>query len=106
MVFVVSSVAMGQATPAPSTDESAPHGKVLFKGDEDSPPVEKAAPAPAKQSVVAVTDAERASLTFTAYDLDVHLAPAQSRLTVHAGFAVRNSGKEPLARLIFQISSS
>ncbi|HWZ01558.1 MAG TPA: M1 family aminopeptidase, partial [Edaphobacter sp.] len=87
-------------------DQTAPHGKILFKGDQDSPPVEKAAQAPAKQSVVAVTDAERASLTFTAYDLDVHLAPAQSHLAVHVGFTVRNSGKEPLARLIFQISSS
>ena len=53
-----------------------------------------------------VTDAERSSLTFTAYDLDVHLTPAQSQLAVHAGFTVRNSGKEPLARLVFQISSS
>ena len=45
-------------------------------------------------------------LLFTAYDLDVHLAPAQSHLAVHAGFTVKNSGKEPLARLVFQISSS
>ena len=67
--------------------------------------VEKAK-TPVKQPTVAVTDVERASLTFVAYDLDVHLAPAQSHLAVHAGFTVKNSGKEPLARLIFQISSS
>src|ERR1700754_4977616 len=97
---------MGQATPPPPTDETTPHGKVLFSRDQDSPVTEKAAKAPAKQAIEPVTDAERSALTFTAYDLDVHLAPAQSRLTVHAGFAVRNSGKEPLARLIFQISSS
>ena len=106
MVFVLGSVAMGQATPPPTPDQTAPHGKVLFNRDQDSPPVEKAAKTPAKQAVVAVTDAERGSLTFTAYDLDVHLAPAQSQLEVHAGFTVKNSGKEPLARLIFQISSS
>jgi hypothetical protein len=106
MVLVVSSVAMGQATPPPDPDPTVPHGKILFNRDQDSPAVEKAAKVPAKQPAVAVTDGERASLTFTAYELDVHLAPAQSRLTVHAGFTVRNSGKEPLARLIFQISSS
>jgi hypothetical protein len=78
----------------------------LFNRDQDSPAVEKAAKNPVKQPTVAVTDAERASLTFTAYDLDVHLAPAQSHLAVHAGFTVKNSGKEPLTRLILQISSS
>ena len=80
--------------------------KVLFSRDQDSPAAEKAAKAPEAQPAVAVTDAERASLTFTAYDLDVHLTPAQSQLAVHAGFTVKNSGTAPLTRLIFQISSS
>ena len=106
MVLVLSSVAIGQATPPPTTDQTAPHGKVLFSRDQDSPAVEKAAKPPAKQPSSAVSDAERSSLTFTAYDLDVHLTPAQSHLAVHAGFTVRNSGKEPLTRLVFQISSS
>jgi Peptidase family M1 domain len=105
MVLVVSSVVMGQTTP-PVPDQTAPHGKVLFNRDQDSPAVEKAAKAPAKQPAVAVTDAERASLTFTAYDLDVHLTPTQSHLAVHAGFTVKNSRKEPLTKLVFQISSS
>src|ERR1700716_1459729 len=90
MVLVVSSAARAQATPPPDPDQAAPHGKVLFNRDQDSPAVEKSAKAPAKQSVVDVTDAERASLTFTSYDLDVHLAPAQSKLAVHATFTVRN----------------
>jgi len=105
MVLVISRVALGQTTPPQAPDQAAPHGKVLFNRDQDSPAVEKAAKAPAKPTV-AVTDAQRASLTFTAYDLDVHLVPAQSHLAVHAGFTVKNSGKEPLARLVFQISSS
>src|ERR1700732_4793978 len=95
-VLVLSSVAMPQTTPA-ATEETAPHGKVLFKRDQDSPAVEKTTKSPAEHPIVAVTDAERAALTFTAYDLDVHLAPTQSHLAVHAGFTVRNSGKEPLA---------
>ncbi len=106
MVLVVSSAVAGQTPTPPVPDQTAPHGKVLFNRDQDSPPVEKAAKAPAKQPAVAVTDAERASLTFTTYDLDVHLAPAQSQLAVHAGFTVKNSGKELLTRLVFQISSS
>jgi hypothetical protein len=104
-VVVLSSVAIGQATTPPAADETVPHGKVLFSRDQDSPAAE-AAKISAEQRLVAVTDAERASLTFMAYDLDVHLTPAQSRLAVHAGFTVKNSGKEPLARLVFQISSS
>jgi Peptidase family M1 domain len=111
MVVVISSAAMGQAIPPPDPDQATPHGKVLFGKDQDSTAVEKAAKAPEKQSVLDardanVTDVERASLIFTAYDLDVHLAPAQSHLAVHAGFTVKNSGKEPLTRLILQLSSS
>jgi hypothetical protein len=105
MILVLTSVAMGQATP-PATEDTAPHGKVLFNRDQDSPQVDKTAKTPAEQPVVDVTDAERGSLIFTAYDLDVHLAPAQSQLAVHAGVTVKNSGKRPLTRLIFQISSS
>ncbi len=105
MFVVLTSVAMGQATSPPTPDQSAPRGKVLFSRDLDSPTDEKEAKAKAEQRVD-VTDAERSSLTFMAYDLDVHLTPAQSKLAVHAGFTVRNSGKEPLARLVFQISSS
>ena len=83
-----------------------PHGKVLFSRDQDSAQVEKTEKPPAAQPVVAVTDPERASLSFTAYDLDVHLSAAQSRMAVHAAFTVKNSGKESLSRLVFQISSS
>jgi hypothetical protein len=57
-------------------------------------------------AVIEVTDAERDALTFTGYDLDVHLVPAHTRIAVHAGLAVRNDGKAPLTRLALQISSS
>jgi Peptidase family M1 domain len=103
-IFVLGSVAMGQTTPPPTPDESVPKGKVLFNRDQDTP-VAKATK-PTVEQPIDVSDVERASLTFTAYDLDVHLTPAQSRLEVHAGFTVKNSGKEPLKRLALQISSS
>jgi len=104
--LTLGSAAMGQATPPPATDETAPHGKVLFNRNLDSPQAEKTAKTPVQQTVVAVTDAERGSLTFTTYDLDVHVEPAHAHLAVHAGFTVKNSGKEPLARLALQLSSS
>jgi hypothetical protein len=97
--------AQAQETP-PASEPAAPHGKVLFSRDQDSPEVEKKAKAPVAETVVEVSDAERTSLTFTSYDLDVHLTPAESMLAVHARFGVRNTGKAPLTRLVFQISSA
>jgi hypothetical protein len=70
-----------------------------------------AAPAPRpalskEEDALAVTDAERDALTFTAYDLDVHLTPADAGISVRAGLTVRNDGAVPLGRLVFEISSS
>jgi hypothetical protein len=105
---LVSSIALAQVEPPtpPTTEQAEPHGQVLFNRNQDSPEVEKKAKTAAEQSNVEVSDAERGSLTFTAYDLDVHLIPSESRLAVHAGFTVKNSGNEALRRLVFQISSS
>jgi len=104
-LVLVSSIAAAQVEPQ-TAEPPAPQGKVLFNRNQDSPEVEKKAKAAAEQANVEVSDAERASLIFTAYDLDVHVIPAESRLAVHAGFTVKNSGNETLKRLVFQISSS
>ncbi|MGH9597951.1 MAG: hypothetical protein ACRD3K_14245, partial [Edaphobacter sp.] len=98
-----------QTPQSDQTNPATPHGKILFNRDQDNPQAEKnhAPKQPAAtEPTVPVTDAERAFLTFTAYDLDVHLVPAQSHLAVHARFSVKNTGKAPLPRLVFQISSS
>ena len=79
---------------APETkpqDAKAPAAKT--KDEEDDPRF-------------SISDAERSALTFTAYDLDLHLVPARSHLIMHAKFSVRNDGKEPLKRLAVQVSSS
>lgn len=89
----------------PAQDAAPQKGTVLFSRDQTSTANKAALPAE-KEPAVAVTDAERNALTFTAYDLDVHLTPAASGLAVHALFAVRNSGAQPLSRLVFQISST
>jgi hypothetical protein len=62
-------------------------------------------PAPATAAPIA-TDAEREAVTFTALDLDVHLRPAEQYLAARAQLTVRNDGKEPLAHIPLQISSS
>ncbi len=121
--------------PAPTQDAqpAPPPGKVLFSRhqptdltpDDDAAPTETPATPPTPESAFSssqptaakpipphtdpkanVPDTIRNSLTFTAYDLDLHLIPAQSQIAAHARFTVRNTGTEPLAKLAFQISSS
>jgi Peptidase family M1 domain len=104
-VVVLSSLGVAQVAP-PVADPASPQGKVLFNRSEDAPAVEKAAKRTGAPTGAPVTDVERSSLTFTAYDLDVHLAPAKSEIAVHAGFTVTNTGSAPLSRLVFQLSST
>ena len=90
-----------QQTPAP------PQGTVLFNRNqetEQTQPTNK--PESVSKDVVKIPDAERDSLTFTAYDLDVHITPASSHLAAHARFTVRNSGPAPLERLALQLTST
>jgi hypothetical protein len=67
---------------------------------------EVVAPAANSDVKVEVSDAERSALTFVAYDLDAHLAPARSEMVMRAKFSVRNDGVEPLARVVVQVSSA
>jgi hypothetical protein len=50
-------------------------------------------------------DTERTAPTYTAFDLDVRLRPAESHIAVRALITVRNDGKSPLAHLPLQLSS-
>jgi hypothetical protein len=100
------SFAFAQQAPAGSDQTAPPHGQVLFDKDQDTISTAKKPEAPVSQPVVAVTDAERGALVFTAYDLDAHLIPAKAQLSVHAKFTVKNAGTVPLTRLAFQISST
>ena len=113
-------------TPVTPADSASPRGTVLFErdvekdqehGQDSTSPEKKAEPVVGPPSVAAgapvgvgavsdVTDAQRGSLVFTAYDLDVHLVPAKAQLAVHARFSVRNPGTAPLTKLALQISSS
>jgi hypothetical protein len=100
-------LALAQQSPAPQTDQPPP-GIIIFSRDLDAPvepqPINLAAPA--QSGSLAVTDAERNAIAFTAYDLDVHLTPASAGISVRASLTLRNDSAAPLTRLILQISSS
>ena len=61
---------------------------------------------PAKATVPTAEDAERSAVTYTDFDFDVRLRPAESHLAIRALITVRNDGKTPLAHLPLQISST
>jgi len=127
----MSASAQETATPPPAapaqSEPAAPKGTVLFQREEKLPapdadaPDFETKPAAAGESSsehsdtqtpsvpdadVTVSDEEREAITFTAYDLDLHLTPASAGIEAHANLTVRNDGKTPLTRLALQISSS
>ena len=108
VAVLVSVTALAQTPQQPAPEPppaSEPHVTVLFNRNQDTPPPADKKSASAK-SIPTVTDADRASLTFTAYDLDVHLHPTKSHIAVRANFTVRNTGTQPLTHLPLQLSST
>ena len=103
-----------QTTPAtPPASEAPPSkGPVIFSrstdanGETTTQTGPAAAPAAAAGELAPLQDAERQAVTFTAFDLDVHLSPAAQQIAVRSLLTVRNDGKTPLARIPLQISSS
>ncbi len=79
--------------------ESVP-GKVIL--DTPTSP----AAMPDSLPATAVTDAERSSVHVDAVSLDLHLTPADALEEGRASLTLRNVGREPLARIPLQISST
>jgi len=95
--------------------ESQPqsHGQVVFSRTTDENGVTSTATGPAgaagegqqvKEPVA--TDAEREAVTFTRFDMDVHLNLAAQGIAVRAQVTLRNDGKTALKHLPLQISST
>lgn len=109
VLFGASAFAAAQNSnpPAPK-QQQAPNGKVIFSRsiDANGQTVTNAAPQPAPAKAPIATDAERKSVTFTAYDLDVHLRTASHGIAVRALLTVRNDGKTPLVIVPLEISST
>ena len=109
----------GPPTPAqqPATqaapENPQPGGKVIFSRstDENGETTSQAGPAAAAPAIKMASepsaeDAEREAVTFTDFDMDVHLRTAEQHIGVRAQITVRNDGKSPLAHIPLQISSS
>jgi len=91
-----------QQTAAPPAN---PNAKILFhRSDADAAP-EKPAAQP-NLPVAKVTDQERAAITYTSYDLDIHLTPQQHTISTRAQLGLRNDGAQPLSVLPIQLSSA
>ncbi|MDR3745636.1 MAG: hypothetical protein P4K80_05840 [Acidobacteriaceae bacterium] len=105
IVFGLSAATSPAQTTAPDQPAPSP-GKVLFSRSLDTDAEAKKPDTPAQDTALVVVDAERNALTYTAYDLDVHLTPATAGISVRAGLSVRNDSATPLRRLVLQISSS
>jgi hypothetical protein len=105
IVFGLSAATSPAQTTAPD-QPAPPPGKVIFSRSLDNDADTKKPDAAAQNTALVVVDAERNALTYTAYDLDVHLTPATAGVSVRAGLSVRNDSATPLRRLVLQISSS
>ncbi len=79
--------------------------QVLFERSTDAASAQAKNP-PAKGPAAAVTDPMRLAPAFTAYDLEVHLNPADASLAVEARVTLRNAGAQPLTVLPLQLSST
>lgn len=114
LVAIAASTLTAQNTP-PARQQSTqqpsaqPSGKVVFSRsmDENGETTTLAGPAaPQMVKVPVADDAERQAVTFTVFDIDVHLRPAEQSIAVRALITVRNDSKVPLTHIPLQISSS
>ena len=101
------------AAPAQPAQNQPGKGKVIFSRSTDENGVvstqapQAASPPPVTQvSAPSAEDADRQAVTYTDFDMDVHLRSAEQHIAVRALVTVRNDGKEPLKRIPLQISSS
>jgi hypothetical protein len=100
-------------SPPPNQDTAPPphnpNSKVIFSRstDENGETTTQAGPGHAPQMLKApiADDSERQAVTYTAFDMDVHLRPDAHQIAVRAQLSVRNDGKTPLVHVPLQLSS-
>ena len=107
LLLVLSTAALSQAVPPPPT------GQVIVSNDHPPAPAEPQAsssrPSPAIPDALPatpVTNEERSAIQITAYDLDVHLTPAESTLECRVSLRIRNAGAAAVSRIPLQLSST
>jgi hypothetical protein len=94
-------------TPAVEGDPAAApeQAATAATGESSSQPMPDGRTGP-PDAEVNVSDEEREAVTFTAYDLDLHLVTANSAVEAHVNLTVRNDGKVALKQIPLQVSSS
>lgn len=101
-----------QVTPPKPQNQPAgsPKGQVIFSRsmDPNGETTTQSGPGnqPAMVSAPIADDAERQAVTFTGFDMDVHLRSDAHQIAVRALLTIRNDGKAALARIPLQVSSS
>jgi len=115
LLCLTSAKAQTTSPPQPLPEQStlpkpqSPTDKAIFSRsmDENGETTTQAGPGSIPQMVTApiATDSERQAVTFTAFDMDVHLRPEVHQIAVRAQLSVRNDGKTPLAHIPLQLSS-
>ena len=90
-----------QQIPTPSN----PNAKILFhRSDADAVPKK---PGEQTSTIVAkVTDQQRDAITYTSYNLEIHLTPQQHTISARARITLRNDSDQPLPVLPIQLSST
>lgn len=91
--------AEGQVVDGPATPDTS---GAVTPAQQNQPAAPSTTPSAA---VLSAEDAERSALTFTDYDMDVRLRPAESHLAVRTLVTAHNSGKTPLQHLRLQLGS-
>ena len=99
------------AAPVVSAPAQTPSSSSSAQPEVDATPVPQTPPlaqtvAPDALPKIPVTDAERSSVAISAYDLDLHLTPEESKEEVRANLTLRNASAAPLSRIPLQISGS
>lgn len=100
--------AQQKAPPKSPKSQTNSNTTILFsRSDRQTTPATATdAGKPAANAASKVTDAERTAVTFTSYNLDLHLALRDHTLSARAQLQVRNDGSQPLTVLPIQLSSS
>ena len=116
--LLVAGSALGQQAVSPTQNKpSSSGGQIIFSRGEDSPnsagnatgnpASQQPVPSPtAPSSAALVSDAERTALTYSSYNFEVHLEPAQHSISVQARVTAQNSSDKSLDRIALQLSSS
>ena len=109
-IFLLAPLAAIVAQIPQPTDPPTPQGDVLFQSHGEPPASPENTTAPALQRAEStgpeITDAQRAVLLVTAYDLEARMTPDTARLSMRARITLRNIGTQPLNRIPLQISST